>query len=121
MPGYFLFRFLLFSAIVNYAVLIAWFLAFVFAREWMRKVHGRWFKLPDATFDAIHYGGMDTIGSPLLWLVFAGVVVAALLADLVLMRHGGPHKVGFREAAWWSLGWVALAMAFNAWLWWHAR
>lgn len=63
---------------------------------------------------------METIGSPLLWLVFAGVVVAALLVDLVLMRHGGPHKVTFREAAWWSLGWVALAMAFNAWLWWHA-
>ena len=63
---------------------------------------------------------METIGSPLLWLVFAGVVIAALLIDLVLMRHGGPHKVTFREAAWWSLGWVALAMAFNAWLWWHA-
>ena len=63
---------------------------------------------------------METIGSPLLWLVFGGVVTAALLIDLVLMRHGGPHKVTFREAAWWSLGWVALAMAFNAWLWWHA-
>jgi tellurite resistance protein TerC len=63
---------------------------------------------------------MDTIGSPLLWLVFGGVVAAALVVDLVLMRHGGPHKVTFKEAAWWSLGWVALAMAFNAWLWWHA-
>ncbi len=63
---------------------------------------------------------METIGSPFLWLVFAGVVVVALLADLVLMRHGGPHKVTFKEAAWWSVGWVALALAFNAWLWWHA-
>lgn len=62
---------------------------------------------------------MDTIGSPLLWLVFGGVVAAALLVDLVLMRHGGPHKVTFKEAAWWSLGWIALAMAFNAWLWRH--
>ena len=63
---------------------------------------------------------METIGSPLLWLVFGVVVAAALLIDLVLMRHGGPHKVTFKEAAWWSLGWVALAMAFNLWLWWHA-
>ena len=63
---------------------------------------------------------MDTIGTPFLWLVFGAVVALALLADLVLMRHGGPHKVGFREAAWWSVGWVALALAFNAWLWWHA-
>jgi tellurite resistance protein TerC len=63
---------------------------------------------------------MESIGSPFLWLVFAGVVIGALLIDLVLMRHGGPHKVTFREAAWWSLGWIALALAFNAWLWWHA-
>ena len=63
---------------------------------------------------------METIGSPILWLVFGVVVAAALLVDLVLMRHGGPHKVTFKEAAWWSLGWVALAMAFNAWLWWYA-
>ncbi len=62
---------------------------------------------------------METIGTPLLWLVFGGVVVAALLADLVLMRHGGPHKVSFKEAAWWSIGWVALALAFNGWLWWY--
>jgi tellurite resistance protein TerC len=63
---------------------------------------------------------MQTIGTPFLWLVFGLVVVVALIADLVLMRHGGPHKVTFKEATWWSLAWVALAMAFNAWLWWHA-
>ncbi len=63
---------------------------------------------------------METIGSPVLWTAFAAVVVVALLVDLVLMRHGGPHKVTFREAAWWSLGWVVLALAFNAWLWWYA-
>ena len=62
---------------------------------------------------------METIGTPLLWLVFGGVVIAALLADLVLMRHGGPHKVSFKEAAWWSIGWVVLALAFNGWLWWY--
>ena len=62
---------------------------------------------------------MDTIGTPFLWLVFGAVVVVALLADLVLMRHGGPHKVSFKEAAWWSIGWVALALAFNGWLWWY--
>ena len=61
---------------------------------------------------------MQSIGSPLLWSVFAALVVAALLVDLVLMRHGGPHKVTFREAAWWSVCWIALALAFNAALWW---
>jgi tellurite resistance protein TerC len=62
---------------------------------------------------------MTTIGSPLLWSVFAALVVVALLVDLVLMRHGGPHKVTFKEALGWSIGWVAMAMAFNAWLWWY--
>ncbi len=61
---------------------------------------------------------MQSIGSPLLWSVFAALVVAALLVDLVLMRHGGPHKVTFKEAAWWSVAWVALSFAFNAGLWW---
>lgn len=62
---------------------------------------------------------MDTIASPLLWAAFGGLVVVALLVDLVLMRHGGPHKVTFKEALYWSIGWVALALAFGGWLWWY--
>ncbi len=62
---------------------------------------------------------METIGNPWLWGGFLVVVVAALLVDLVLMRHGGPHKVTFREALYWSAGWVALALTFNAGLWWY--
>jgi tellurite resistance protein TerC len=62
---------------------------------------------------------METIGSPLLWSGFAAMVVVALLVDLMLMRSGGPHKVTFKEAAYWSLGWVALALLFNAGLWWY--
>lgn len=62
---------------------------------------------------------MTTIGSPLLWSAFGALVVVALLVDLVLMRHGGPHKVTFKEALYWSIGWVMLAMLFNAGLWWY--
>ncbi|MFZ5656356.1 MAG: TerC family protein [Pseudomonadota bacterium] len=62
---------------------------------------------------------MDTIASPLLWTAFGGLVVLALLVDLVLMRHGGPHKVTFKEALYWSIGWVLLALAFGGWLWWY--
>ncbi len=62
---------------------------------------------------------MQTIGNPWLWGGFIVVVIAALLIDLVLMRHGGPHKVTFKEAIYWSLGWVALALAFNAGLWYY--
>jgi tellurite resistance protein TerC len=62
---------------------------------------------------------METIGSPVLWSAFGALVVAALLVDLVLMRHGGPHRVTFKEALVWSIGWVVLALAFGGWLWWY--
>ncbi|AXK73266.1 TerC family protein [Lysobacter sp. TY2-98] len=63
---------------------------------------------------------METIASPLMWTAFGGLVVLALLADLVLMRHGGAHRVTFKEALGWSVGWVAVALAFGGWLWWIA-
>ena len=62
---------------------------------------------------------MTTIGTPLMWGGFTAIIVVALLVDLVLMRHGGPHRVTFREALLWSIGWVALALLFNLGLWWY--
>lgn len=64
---------------------------------------------------------MTSIANPALWGGFAALVIVALLVDLVLMRHGGPHKVTFREALLWSLGWVVLALLFNAGLWWYLQ
>ena len=46
------------SALINYAVLIWWFLMFRFARDWMYGFHGKWFKLTPESFDAIHYAAM---------------------------------------------------------------
>ena len=56
---------------LNYAVLLVWFGAFVFGHEWMYRIHGRWFKFPLETFDAIHYAGFAVykIGIILLNLV----------------------------------------------------
>jgi hypothetical protein len=51
-------HFLLWSLIVNYAILFIWFFVFVFGHDWLRRLHGRWFNLSDSSFDAIHYGGM---------------------------------------------------------------
>ena len=76
----FLFRFLLCSLAINYAILLIWFVVFVTARKGLRALHGRWFRLSDPAFDAIHYGGMAVykIGIllfnlvPLLALYFVG-------------------------------------------------
>ena len=51
-------RILLSSVLINYIILMIWFLAIIFARDWIKQVHGKWFNLSDETFDAIHYGGM---------------------------------------------------------------
>jgi len=50
--------FLGWCTLLNYGMLVIWFLVFLFARNWMRKLHTRWFRLPAAHFDAMHYAGM---------------------------------------------------------------
>ena len=50
--------FLLYCMLFNYIILMIWFIAFIFAKDWMKQVHGQWFELSDSQFDAIHYGGM---------------------------------------------------------------
>lgn len=49
---------LLWCAIINYGVLLVWFLFFILARDFMHRLHGRWFHLSVEQFDAIHYAGM---------------------------------------------------------------
>ena len=58
MNQHFLSEFLLWCTILNYAVLLVWFAAFSLGHEWMFKLHGRWFRLTAAQFDALHYGAM---------------------------------------------------------------
>ena len=49
---------LLYSLVINYAMITIWFLAFYFAHEWMYRLHSKWFSIKTETFDAIHYCGM---------------------------------------------------------------
>ena len=56
---------------------------------------------------------MSSVGGPLVWAIF-GVVVTLMLALDLGIFHRRPHIVRFREAAIWSLVWIALALAFNA-------
>lgn len=50
--------FFLWCTVVNYAVLLCWFLIFSLARNWIQQLHGQWFRLSAEQFDSVHYEGM---------------------------------------------------------------
>jgi hypothetical protein len=50
---------LLWCAVINYAILLLWFLLFVLAHDRMYLLHGRWFRLSVEQFDMLHYAGMS--------------------------------------------------------------
>jgi hypothetical protein len=64
-------EFLLWSTAINYGVLFLWFGLFVFAHDWLYRMHTRWFKLSVETFDALNYVGVSIykIGVVLINLV----------------------------------------------------
>jgi TerC family integral membrane protein len=58
---------------------------------------------------------LDTIGTPTLWTVTIGAVLVLLVVDFAATRR--PHEVSMREAIAWSAFYVALPLAFGAWVW----
>ena len=54
-----------------------------------------------------------------MWSGFAAIVIALLLVDLLLVGGGKQHKVSLKEAAIWTLIWIAVALAFNGAIWWY--
>ncbi len=58
---------------------------------------------------------MSTIGTPTLWAVTIGLVLALLALDFLLTRR--PHEVSLREALGWSAFYLALPLAFGGWVW----
>ncbi|OVZ63723.1 hypothetical protein CDO44_03435 [Pigmentiphaga sp. NML080357] len=61
---------------------------------------------------------MVSTGTPLLWSLFAAFVLVALLIDFFALNRQGAHKVSLREAAIWSLIWVATSFVFVGLVWW---
>src|SRR5919206_2849612 len=52
----------------------------------------------------------------MVWAAFVAFIVAMLLVDLFVL-HRDAHEVSLREAALWSVVWVALGLAFGALIW----
>lgn len=61
----------------------------------------------------------ETIGTTWMWVGFAIFVVLALAVDLVLLDKNRGQKVSPKEAAVWSLVWIALSFVFAGLLWFY--
>jgi hypothetical protein len=74
-----LLAFLFWGAAINYAVLLLWAGMFVFAHEWMYRLHTRWFTLSREAFDMLNYGGIGLykLGNILFFLVPALALLAS--------------------------------------------
>jgi hypothetical protein len=44
--------------VINYGILVIWFLFFILAHDWMHLFHGRWFHISVEQFDMLHYAAM---------------------------------------------------------------
>jgi tellurite resistance protein TerC len=55
------------------------------------------------------------MGTPALWIAFNSGILLLLVLDLGVFNRRA-HAISIREAAAWSAFWVALSLAFNAWI-----
>jgi TerC family integral membrane protein len=62
---------------------------------------------------------LESIAGSWMWGGFFALVVVILAVDLFLLGGKNAHRVSFREAAAWSVLWIAVTFAFNAGLWWY--
>ncbi|MER7459603.1 TerC/Alx family metal homeostasis membrane protein [Micromonospora sp. NPDC126480] len=58
---------------------------------------------------------LQSVGTPTLWAVTIAGVLALLALDFLVTRR--PHEVSIREALAWSAFYIALPLAFGAWVW----
>ena len=69
-------EFLIWSTVINMAFFLWWFGWFVFGREYIYRMHTKWFLLSRERFNAIHYGAMAAY--KMLIIVFNLVPLIAL-------------------------------------------
>ena len=60
---------------------------------------------------------MHTIAQPWMWAVFLVFVLAMLAVDIFACGGNRAHKMSVKEAAYWSLVWVTIALLFALGMW----
>ena len=44
--------------VINFGVLMLWFLLYASAKEWLYRLHSRWFSLSKERYETVHLAGM---------------------------------------------------------------
>jgi len=44
--------------LINWGILLWWFLFFALAHDWLYSIHSKWFNISVEKFDTIHYTGI---------------------------------------------------------------
>ena len=44
--------------VINFGILLWWFLFFTLAHDWTYRMHSRWYNLTPDRFDTLHYAGI---------------------------------------------------------------
>lgn len=65
--------------VLNYLLLLVWGSVFIGAKDWLYRLHSRWFDLSRPVFDAMHYGLMGGY-KLLIFIVFLAPYLAIRLA-----------------------------------------
>lgn len=60
---------------------------------------------------------MTSIGTPLIWSIFFGLVFFMLALDLFIFGGNKRHQVSIKEALAWSITWVVITLLFALGLW----
>lgn len=64
---------------------------------------------------------MHTIAQPWMWGVFLLFVIAMLAVDIFACGGSKAHKMSVKQATYWSLIWVSLALLFALGMWWYLK
>jgi tellurite resistance protein TerC len=62
---------------------------------------------------------VGSTGTPILYVGFTLLVIVLLAVDFFVLKAQGAHRVSMKEAAAWSMVWIAIALAFCGWFWWY--
>jgi hypothetical protein len=65
---------------LNGAALLVWVGLFIFAHDWLYRLHCHWFKLSIETFDAIHYAGITVYELGVILLNLAPLIALWLVS-----------------------------------------